>query len=252
VRERDAQQQHDRQQSAMKVAILAGGVGSRLVGETGDRPKPLVEIGGQPILVHIMRYYAHHGFDQFVVALGHRGALIAEVLAGVAREFGWRIEAVETGDGTQTGGRIKRLAPHLGSETFMLTWSDGLSDIDLRATLAFHRAHGKLATVTAVHPPPRFGRLRLEGDRVADFAEKPPAADEWVNGAFFVLEPRALDYIEGDDTVFERAPLERLARDGELMAYRHASFWQCMDTAADRHLLEALWRRGRAPWKVWE
>lgn len=255
----------------MKVAILAGGAGTRLNGETDAGPKPLVEIGGRPILWHILMHYAHHGFADFLIALGHRAQAIRDYIgdgatfatgvvaaAGASEGMATRgttngrcaLQLVDTGLHTQTGGRLKRLAPLL-DDTFMLTWSDGLSDVDLRALLAFHRAHGRLATVTAVRPPPRFGRLTLDGDRVVAFAEKPPVTDVWINGAFFVLEPQVLDYIEGDATEWEREPMERLARDGQLMAYRHGSFWQCLDTPRDRAVLQQLWESGAPPWKVW-
>ena len=259
----------------MRVAILAGGQGTRLAEETDVRPKPMVEIGGEPILWHIMRHYARFGYRDFVIALGYRGEYIKRYVVdrftlsgnlkvdiahgtighcddGIpgSRED-WAIELVETGVETQTGGRIKRLQPHLGSETFMLTWGDGVSDVDLDALVRFHRSHGRLATVTAVRPPSRFGQLDLDGDRVADFAEKPQLEEGWINGAFFVLEPQVFDYIEGDDTQWEAGPMERLAREGQLMAYRHRSFWQCMDTIRDKRLLEALWADGTAPWKTW-
>jgi glucose-1-phosphate cytidylyltransferase len=252
----------------MKVAILAGGVGSRLSEETNLKPKPMVEVGGRPILWHIMRYYAAFGHKEFVIALGYKGESIKKYMIdyshlnsdltvnlgtgdivrrdGVATD--WRVDLVDTGIDTLTGGRIKRLAPYVGKDTFMLTWGDGVADVDLHALLAFHKAHGKLATLTAVHPPARFGHLDLDGDRVAEFSEKPQTREGWINGAFFVLEPQVLDYIEGDNTQWERGPLERLAADGQLMAYRHASFWQCMDTLRDKVLLEQLWRSGDAPW----
>ncbi|HWO93876.1 MAG TPA: glucose-1-phosphate cytidylyltransferase [Dehalococcoidia bacterium] len=255
----------------MKVAILAGGLGSRLAEETEIRPKPMVEVGGKPILWHIMKHYAHFGFRDFAIALGYKGDYIkkyfveycslasdlrVDLATGAiarcsAEPEQWSVELIDTGFGTATGGRIKRLGPHLGGQTFMLTWGDGVSDIDLCDLLAFHRYHGKLATVTAVRPPARFGRLDLEGDRVARFEEKPQLSEGWINGAFFVLEPEVLEYIDGDDTQWEREPLQRLADDGQLMAYRHESFWQCMDTIRDRKLLEELWQRGDAPWKVW-
>ncbi|QYO63540.1 glucose-1-phosphate cytidylyltransferase [Leptolyngbya sp. 7M] len=256
----------------MKVGILAGGYGTRLAEETDVKPKPMVEIGGQPILMHIMRHYAHYGFDQFVIALGYKGEVIKRYMvdycllhSNLMVDFqtstvqlqdnaqpNWKVELIETGIGTNTGGRIKRLAPHMGNETFMLTWGDGLSDIDLHDLLAFHRSHGKLATLTAVRPPARFGYLDLDGDQVVEFSEKPQTREGWINGAFFVLEPGVFDYIDGDDTLWEKEPLERLARDGQLMAYRHTSFWQCMDTLREKRLLESLWQSGNAPWKVWE
>jgi glucose-1-phosphate cytidylyltransferase len=255
----------------MKVAILAGGVGSRLSEETELKPKPMVEIGGRPILWHIMKHYSHYGFNEFVIALGYKGEAIKTYMVdycplnsnltvnlrtGQVRVNGgykpdWVVDLVETGIPTMTGGRIKRLAPYLGNETFMLTWGDGVSDVDLRRLLGFHRAHGKLATLTAVRPAARFGHLDLDGDRVAEFSEKPQTREGWINGAFFVLEPGVMDYIEGDDTQWERDPLERLARDGQLMAYRHGSFWQCMDTLRDKVLLNELWSSGRAPWRIW-
>jgi glucose-1-phosphate cytidylyltransferase len=255
----------------MKVSILAGGLGSRLSEETVDKPKPMVEIGDQPILWHIMKYYAHHGFDDFVIALGYRGECIKRwmiefsslasdltVRTGigavehhVAPVEDWTVDLVDTGQPTATGGRIKRLQPHLGDETFMLTWGDGVSTVDLHALLAFHRSHGKLVTLTAVRPPARFGRLELEGSCVREFSEKPQTGEGWINGAFFVCEPGVFEYIDGDDTQFEREPLENLAKDGELMAYLHHGFWQCMDTVRDRKLLQDLWDRDAAPWKVW-
>jgi glucose-1-phosphate cytidylyltransferase len=256
----------------MKVAILAGGVGTRLAEETEVKPKPMVEIGGKPILWHIMMHYAHYGFNEFVIALGYKGEVIKKYMVefcplnsnltvslrtGRVKMNGgykpdWVVDLVDTGMPTLTGGRIKRLAPYIGGGTFMLTWGDGVADVDLPALLAFHRAHGKLATLTAVRPPARFGHLDLDGDRVVEFSEKPQTREGWINGAFFVLEPGALDYIDGDETQWEREPLERLARDGQLMAYRHASFWQCMDTLRDKMLLNELWQTGRAPWKVWK
>jgi len=255
----------------VKVAILAGGIGSRLAEETEDKPKAMVEIGGRPILWHIMMHYAHYGFKDFVIALGYKGEVIRDyvlhhshvdsshtesVLADIAQadsdwELDWMVELVDTGLSTQSGGRIKRLAPYLGKGTFMLTYCDGLCDVNLHELLAFHRAHGKLATLTAVHPPARFGHLALDGDQVVEFSEKPLVREVWINGAFFVLEPGVLDYIEGDDVQWEREPLERLAQDGQLVAYRHTSFWQCMDMLYEKQLLEELWRGGKAPWKTW-
>jgi len=258
----------------MKVAILAGGVGTRLAEETEIKPKPMVEIGGRPILWHIMRHYAHHGFKDFVIALGYKGEYIKKYMVdyyslnsdltvnlgngmvnlhnGNGQIQDWTVRLIDTGQATLTGGRIKRLAPHLGNGTFMLTWGDGVANIDLHKLLAFHRSHGKLATVTAVRPPARFGRLETIGDQVVEFSEKPQLGEGWINGAFFVLEPGVFDYIEGDDTQWEREPLERLARDRQLMAYRHEGFWQCMDTLRDKKLLNELWERGNPPWKVWD
>lgn len=255
----------------MKVAILAGGLGSRLSEETEIKPKPMVEIGGKPILWHIMKHYVAHGLNEFVVALGYKGDYIKkymldylslngnmqldfrsrEVSGGNAAVEDWRIQLVETGLETATGGRIKRLQPHIGNETFMLTWGDGVSNIDLKHLLEFHRTHGKLATVTAVRPPARFGKLTLDGDAVTDFEEKPQLDEGWINGAFFVLEPQIFEYIDGDKTQWELEPLEGLARDNQLRAYKHESFWQCMDTIRDRKLLERLWETGNAPWKTW-
>ncbi|ABQ90762.1 glucose-1-phosphate cytidylyltransferase [Roseiflexus sp. RS-1] len=256
----------------MKVAILAGGVGSRLSEETEVKPKPMVEIGGRPILWHIMMHYSCYGFKDFVIALGYKGEVIKKYMvdycslnsnlkvnlrSGVVEMNGgyrpdWNVELIDTGIPTNTGGRIKRLAPYLGNETFMLTWGDGVSDVNLHALLAFHRSHGKLATLTAVRPPARFGHLELDGDRITEFNEKPQTGEGWINGAFFVLEPAVFDYIDGDDTAWEREPLQRLAREGQLMAYKHTSFWQCMDTLRDKKLLESLWQTGKAPWKIWE
>jgi glucose-1-phosphate cytidylyltransferase len=256
----------------MKVAILAGGVGSRLAEETEIRPKPMVEIGDRPILWHIMKHYGHYGFNDFVIALGYKGEYIKKHFVdytsldgnltidfrtgGVRREGGnkpaWTVDLIETGLHTNTGGRIKRLAPYLGNETFMLTWGDGVSNVDLKELLAFHRKHGKLATMTAVRPVARFGSLELDGDQIVQFSEKPQTSEGWINGAFFVLEPGVFDYIEGDHTQWEKAPLENLANDGQLMAYRHNSFWQCMDTLRDKYYLQQLWESGKAPWKVWE
>lgn len=258
----------------MKIAILAGGRGTRITEETITRPKAMVEIGQRPILWHIMMYYYHFGFKEFVIALGYKGNYIkrwmqeycsfnrnptAKTSIGrvIFRDHSgeerpdWIVHLVDTGLDTQTGGRIKRLAPWLRDQTFMLTWCDGVSDVDLNALLKFHRSHGRLATLTAVHPPPRFGHLTLDEDKVVQFREKPCDVEGWINGAFFVLEPGVFDYIEGDDTQWEREPLERLARDGQLMAYRHTGFWQCMDTLRDKLLLEEIWQSGKAPWKTW-
>jgi len=256
----------------MKVAILAGGVGTRLVEETEIKPKPMVEIGGRPILWHIMMYYSCYGFHDFVIALGYKGEVIkkymvdycslnsnltvnlqnGEVKVHDGNKTNWTVDLVETGISTLTGGRIKRLAPYLKNDTFMMTWGDGVSNVDLHELLAFHRSHGKAATLTAVRPPARFGHLELDGERVAEFSEKPQTSGGWINGAFFVLEPKVFDYIDGDDTQWEREPMERLAKEGQLMAYRHTSFWQCMDTLRDKRLLESMWQNGNSPWKIWE
>ena len=256
----------------MKVALLAGGLGSRLAEETESKPKPMVDVGGRPILWHIMKFYAHHGFRDFVIALGYKGEQIKKYMVDYAPLAGdlrvnlasgrvemahaeredWDVELVDTGLKTQTGGRIKRLAPLLRDGTFMLSWGDGVSDVDLHELLAFHRSHGRLCTLTAVRPPARFGHLELDGDRIAAFDEKPQTGEGWINGAFFVCEPGIFDYIEGDATHFELEPLQNLAKDGELMAYRHHGFWQCMDTVREKHLLDRLWQDGEAPWKVWE
>ena len=256
----------------MKVAILAGGVGSRLAEETELKPKPMVEVGGRPILWHIMMHYSAYGLNEFVIALGYKGEYIKKWMIDYCAIQGdltvhtgsgriqphahhgpdWCVDLIDTGIPTQTGGRIKRLAPHIGTETFMLTWGDGVSDVDLDALLAYHRSHGKLATVTAVRPPARFGHIEFDGDRVVEFSEKPQTSEGWINGAFFVLEPEVFNYIEGDETHFELEPMRRLAHDGQLMAYRHDSFWQCMDTLRDKKRLEDLWAAGSAPWKTWE
>jgi glucose-1-phosphate cytidylyltransferase len=256
----------------MKVVILAGGQGSRLAEETEVRPKPMVEIGGRPILWHIMKHYAHHGFNEFFVALGYRGEVIkrffldylelndsmtVDLARGEVKQHGhnhedWVVHLVDTGIDTMTGGRIKRLEPWLRDASFMVTYGDGVSDVDLRAELAFHRRHRRIATVTAVRPPARFGGLVFEGDRVAQFTEKPQIGEGWINGGYMVFEPGLFDYLAGDQTVLEADALEKLAADGQLMAFRHERFWQCMDTLRDKRLLESLWQGGGAPWKSWE
>ncbi|MCH7679473.1 glucose-1-phosphate cytidylyltransferase [candidate division KSB1 bacterium] len=255
----------------MKVVILAGGAGSRLAEETEIKAKPMVEIGGRPILWHIMMHYSHYGFKNFVIALGYKGESIKRYIleysalnsdltvnmrtGEVARNGGsrpdWTVELVDTGLATLTGGRIKRLVPYLGDKTFMMTWGDGLSNVNLSELLEFHRSHGKLATVTTVRPPTRYGYMEFDGDRITKFTEKPQLGEGWINGAFFVLEPGIFDYIDSDDTQWEKEPLERLAKDGQLMAYRHRSFWQCMDTLREKHILENLWQSGNPPWKIW-
>ncbi len=256
----------------MKVAILAGGFGSRLAEETEIRPKPMVQIGDMPILWHIMMHYAQYDMKEFVIALGYKGDQIkkymvdfcsltgnltvdlkrGEIINRSEAPLDWTVDLVETGLGTLTGGRIKRLAEYLGNETFMLTWGDGVSDVDLDDLLKFHRSHGKLATVTAVRPPARYGHLKIANRQITEFSEKPQIGEGWINGAFFVLEPEIFKYIEGDDTLWEKEPLESLARDGQLMAYQHDGFWQCMDTLREKRILEDLWASGKAPWKSWE
>ena len=255
----------------MKVGILAGGMGTRLAEETEIRPKPMVEIGPEPILWHIMKHYEHYGYHEFAIALGYKGDYIkryftefhsrnsnlkVDLSSGVvdaSRNGGedWKVDLIETGRWTNTGGRIKRLAPYLGDDTFMLTWGDGLSNVNLDDLLVFHRRHGKLATVTAVRPSARYGKLDLDGDVVVNFSEKPQLEEGWINGAFFVLEQKVFDYIDDDDTQFEKEPLERLAKDGELMAFRHEGFWQCMDTLREKVILQHMWESGSPAWKTW-
>lgn len=256
----------------MKVGILAGGLGTRLQEETTVKPKPMVTIGREPILWHIMKSYAAYHFKEFVIALGYKGELIkdyfinyrhrasdltvrvasGEVAVGDGHHEDWTVHLLDTGLDSQTGGRVRRVAEFVGKETFMLTYGDGLSDVDLKRLLAFHRSHGRLATVTIVRPPARFGKITLDGDFVTQFEEKPNIGEGWISGGFFVLEPGVMDYIEGDHTIFEKEPLERLAKDGQLVAYRHTGFWQCMDTLRDVRLLENLWGSVKAPWKVWK
>lgn len=255
----------------MKVAILAGGRGLRLSEETQTKPKPMVNIGQMPILWHILMYYSSFGFKDFVVALGYKGHVIKKFFADFCRlnsnlKFSMKtgdislnrknkpdltIDLIDTGNLTMTGGRIKRLAPFLGDRTFMLTWADGLSDINLNDLLEFHRSHGKLATLSAVRPPAKYGYMEFSGNRIRKFMEKPQQNRGWINGAFFVLEPEIFEYIEDDNTQWEKEPLEQLAEDGQLMGYKHDSFWQCMDTLHERNTLEELWLKGQAPWKIW-
>jgi glucose-1-phosphate cytidylyltransferase len=253
----------------MKVAILAGGLGSRLAEETRIHPKPLVEIGGRPILWHIMKQYEHAGYNEFFIALGFKGEMIKRYFLDYCSlssnlhvslkdgeinrhdegsNLNWDVHLIDTGIHSMTGGRIKRLEPYLNDGTFMLTWGDGVSNVDLKKLLQFHKSHGKLATLTAVRPPARYGHLDFDGDRVSKFSEKPQTSGGWINGAFFVLEPEIFQYIDGDATQWEKEPMEGLAADNELMAYRHDGFWQCMDTMREKQILETLWESGAAPW----
>ncbi|MSN24631.1 MAG: glucose-1-phosphate cytidylyltransferase [Geobacter sp.] len=256
----------------MKVVILAGGLGTRLSEETVVRPKPMVEIGGKPILWHIMKHYSHYGFNDFVVCLGFKGYMIKEYFSNYFLHMSdvtfdmrnntmevhhqkaepWRVTLVDTGQDSMTGGRVKRIASYVENETFMMTYGDGLADVDIGKLVEFHKYHGKSATLTATQPVGRFGALKLsEGNYVETFHEKPAGDGGWINGGFFVLEPNVLERITGNSTVFEKEPLESLARDGELVAYKHAAFWQPMDTLRDKIYLEELWDSGRAPWKIW-
>jgi len=256
----------------MQTVILAGGFGSRLAEETETKPKPMVEIGGRPILWHILKHYAGYGFNEFCLALGYKGDVIkhyfldyhhrsgnltVDLGRGEVRAHGdqaddWVVHLVDTGVPTLTGGRLQRLWPFLKPETFMLTYGDGVSDVDLRALVAFHRSHGKLATVTAVRPPARFGGLVFDGDLVSRFTEKPQTGEGWINGGFLVFEPGIRAYLHGDGTSLESDVMERLAAAGQLAVFRHEGFWQCMDTIRDLRLLESLWQNGTAPWKSWE
>lgn len=254
----------------MKVVLLAGGFGTRLSEYTDIIPKPMVTVGGRPILWHIMRTYAHFGHKDFYLALGYKAELIKEyflhyrslnadftvdlatgaVSPHQTDDADWRVTLVHTGLDSMTGGRVKRLQSFIGNEPFMLTYGDGVADIDVNALLKFHRSHGKLVTVTAVHPGARFGELMIDSDQVRSFQEKPQMAQGWINGGYFVIQPEFFDLIAGDATILEREPLEQAARMGELMAYRHGGFWQCMDTKRDRDSLEELWQSGKAAWRV--
>jgi glucose-1-phosphate cytidylyltransferase len=256
----------------MKAVILAGGRGTRLSEETGTRPKPMVEIGGRPILWHILKLYAHHGVNDFVICCGYKGYILKEYFANYflhmsdvtfdmrsnemqvhqKRAEPWKVTLVDTGDNSMTGGRLLRVADYLRNEdAFCLTYGDGVSDVDIAATIKFHRAHGKAATLTATYPPARFGALEVANRRVLSFQEKPMGESGRINGGFFVLSPRVLQYLKDDATVWEQGPLATLAAQGELMAYEHEGFWLPRDTLRDKHHLEELWASGRAPWKVW-
>jgi len=256
----------------MKAIILAGGLGSRLSEETDLRPKPMVEIGGRPILWHIMNIYSHHGINDFIIALGYKAEVIKEYFLNfyainndisIDMETGkttvhdgkqppWKIHLVDTGLFTQTGGRLKRLKEWFDrDETFMFTYGDGVADLNVKALLEFHLSHGKLATVTTVRSPARFGRIIYKGEQIANFFEKPETGGGWINGGFFVLNAKAIDYVESDETIWERAAVPRLTEDGQLMGYKHYGFWSCMDTLKEKRLLEELWNSGKAPWKIW-
>ena len=260
--------------SGVPVAILAGGLGTRMAEETEFRPKPMVTVGDEPILWHIMKSYAARGFDEFVIALGYKSEVIKDYFLGYrhrANSFSidlgsgavdvhgghnedWKVHLVDTGLHTMTGGRTRRVAEFLdriGRRTFMLTYGDGLADVDVSKLLAFHRQHGRLATITAVRPPARFGAINFADGQVESFEEKPQTGEGWINGGFFVFEPEVAEFITDDETVLEREPLERLAADGQLSAYQHDGFWQCMDTVRDIKLLNSLWASGESPWKVW-
>ena len=255
----------------MKAVILAGGFGSRLSEETAVRPKPMVEIGGKPILWHIMKVYAAHGINEFVVCLGYKGYVIKEFFANyhlhtcdLSFDLGqgevqvhrsntepWKVTLVDTGENTMTGGRLKRVLPYVGDEDFCFTYGDGLADIDITALIAYHREQGAIATVTAVQPPGRFGAVELNGTRVRSFEEKPRGDGAWLNGGYFVLSPEVGRYLEDDQTTWEHEPLRRLTRERQLASFRHEGFWQAMDTLRDRHQLQALWEAGNAPWRIW-
>jgi glucose-1-phosphate cytidylyltransferase len=256
----------------MKAVILAGGFGTRITEESVMRPKPMVEIGGRPILWHLMKLYSSHGINEFIICCGYKGYVIKEYFSNYFLHMSdvtfdmstgtmevhhqkaepWKVTLVDTGERTQTGGRLKRVRPYLGQEDFCFTYGDGLSDVNLRSLLDFHINHGGDATMTAVRPPGRFGSVEIEGSNITRFVEKPLGDGGWINGGFFVLKPRVIDRIAGDDMSWESHPLESLARDGQLHAYRHAGFWQPMDTLRDKQLLESLWREGQAPWNRWD
>jgi glucose-1-phosphate cytidylyltransferase len=255
----------------MKAIILAGGLGTRLSEETVVKPKPMVEIGGKPILWHIMKIYSHYGINDFVICLGYKGYMIKEYFANYFLHMSdvtvdlannkleihqnqaepWRVTLVDTGDDTQTGGRLKQVKDYLGKDDFCFTYGDGVANINIKALIALHKQEGRLATVTATQPPGRFGALECKGNQVLSFKEKPRGDNAWINGGFFVLSPKVLDYIEGPSAVWEQEPMHRLARDRQMSVYFHEGFWQPMDTLREKHMLEALWQSGKAPWKVW-
>ena len=255
----------------MKAILLAGGLGTRFAEETSLRPKPMIEIGGRPILWHIMKMYSAHGVNDFVICCGYKGYVIKEYFANYflhmsdvtfdmrenemvvheKRAEPWKVTLVDTGDDSMTGGRLKRVAEHVGDGPFCFTYGDGVGDVDLTELIAYHRDHGKLATMTATYPPGRFGALEIKDGRITSFLEKPQGDGGMINGGFFVLEPKTLDYIDGDATIWEQEPLRNLSADGELMAFEHHGFWQPMDTLREKQLLNRLWDSGKAPWKVW-
>ncbi len=257
----------------MKIVILAGGLGTRLAEETEVRPKPMIEIGGYPILWHIMKIYAAHGFNDFFIALGYKSEIIKRYFLDYCNLRGnmtinlsngktevsenehleaWTVNLIDTGKQSMTGGRVKRLEPYLKGETFMVTYGDGVADINLKELVEFHRSHGKMATVTAVRPPARYGELLIRDDLTTEFSEKPQTHEGWINGGFLIFEPQVLNYLSGDESILEFEALERLANENQLIAYRHYGFWQCMDTLRDKRQLEVAWQSGNAPWKVWE
>ncbi|ODP31243.1 glucose-1-phosphate cytidylyltransferase [Pandoraea sp. ISTKB] len=256
----------------MKAVLLAGGLGTRISEETYLKPKPMIEIGGRPILWHIMKTYSAHGVNDFIVCCGYKGYVIKEYFANYFLHMSdvtfnmrdnkmevhqnnaesWRVTLVDTGEQTMTGGRLKRVASYLNGEDFCFTYGDGVGNVDITKLIEFHRASGKLGTLTATQPPGRFGALDLEGNLIRSFQEKPHGDGAWINGGFFVLSPKVIDYIDGDDTIWERGPMERLAREGQMQAWFHKGFWQPMDTLRDKNHLEDLWNSGQAPWKIWE
>jgi glucose-1-phosphate cytidylyltransferase len=255
----------------MKAVILAGGLGTRIAEESGVRPKPMVELGGRPVLWHILKTYSAYGINEFVICLGYKGYLIKEYFANYFLHMSdvtfdmarnrmhvhqqhaepWQVTLVDTGESTQTGGRLKRVRAYVGNEDFCFTYGDGLSNVNVTRLIEFHRRNGTIATLTAAQPPGRFGALDVDGTLITSFEEKPRGDGSYINGGFFVLSPRVFDYIDGDDTIWERGPLEQLARERQLSAFVHEGFWQPMDTLRDKNLLESLWQSGEAPWKVW-